>query len=148
MPRPASRLPGRKNIYRYINIPVSIFRLEHFPQKWVRFCGQKMLQVFELEPFLSDLIDSIRSERALGAIAATSERQNVVAEARSGASSLGDDGTADRRFGRAGRLDRAVGGLHQRTGGLGEHADVGGDHKHRVAVLQGDRHGLVQADRR
>jgi hypothetical protein len=39
--------------------------LEHFPQKPIRFCGQKMLQVFELEPFLSDLIDSIRSERAL-----------------------------------------------------------------------------------
>jgi tRNA A37 threonylcarbamoyladenosine modification protein TsaB len=28
-----------------------------------------MLQVFELEPFLSDLIDSIRSERALGSAA-------------------------------------------------------------------------------
>ncbi len=106
-------LPGcldAKIIYRYISIPVGIFRL--------------------------------------GAIAATGERQKVVADARSEASSLGDDGTAHRRFGRAGRLDRAVGGLHQRTGGLGEHADVRGDHKHRVAVLQRDRHGLVQADRR
>ncbi len=40
-------------------------RALEFPQKWIRFCGQKMLQLFELELFLYDLIDSIGSERAL-----------------------------------------------------------------------------------
>jgi hypothetical protein len=37
-----------------------------------------MLQVFELEPFLSDLIDSIRSERALASGAAATERQMLT----------------------------------------------------------------------
>jgi hypothetical protein len=37
--RGAQRLPERgKDI-----------ELEYFPQKWTRFCGQKMLEVFELE---------------------------------------------------------------------------------------------------
>jgi hypothetical protein len=46
-----------------------ILALEHFQQKWARFCGQNVLQVFGLEPFLSAPVGPTGAQRAVKPLA-------------------------------------------------------------------------------